>query len=111
MADSTIAASIAAGISQVIAYTGTANNATFNGNQYTVGRGVLSLEQQYAIMGEIDGYDETLTFLTSELTANGDTPEEGDEVTIDGSVKRILRITRDDSFGTTTRLHCGGRFA
>jgi len=110
MADSTIAASIAAGISQVITYTGTANNVTFNSNNYTAGRGVLSIEQQYAIIGQIDGYEESLTILQSALDANGDTPEEGDEITVDGNIKRILRVTRDDSFGTTTRVHVGGRY-
>lgn len=111
MADSTIAASIAAGLSQIITYTGTANNMTFNGNQYTVGRGVLSIEQQYAVVGTVDGYEETLTVLQSALTANGDTPEEGDEVTVDGVVKRIMRVTKDDSFGTMQRLHVGGRYS
>ena len=111
MADSTIAASIAAGLSQIITYTGTANNITYSGNNYTAGRGVLSLEQQYSIIGEIDGYEETFTILQSALDANGDTPTEGDEVTVDGNVKRILRVTRDDSFGTMTRIHVGGRYS
>jgi hypothetical protein len=110
VADSTIAASIAAGLSEIITLTGTASNVTFNSNAYTAGRGVLSVEQQYSVMGEIDGYEETLTILQSALDANGDTPEEGDEITVGGSVKRILSITRDDSFGTMQRIHVGGRY-
>ena len=110
MADSTIAASIAAGLSEIITLTGTADNVVFNSNNYTAARGVLSIEQQYAVVGTVDGYEETLTILQSALTANGDTPEEGDEVTVDGSIKRIMRITRDDSFGTMQRLHVGGRY-
>ena len=111
MADSTIAASIAAGIGQIITYTGTADNVTYSGNNYTAGHGVLSLEQQYSIIGDAPGYEETFTILTSALTANGDTPEEGEEVTTTNGIKRIIRITRDDSFGTTTRLHVGERYA
>ena len=110
MADSTIAASIAAGLSELITLTGTADNVVFNGNNYTAARGVLSIEQQYAVVGTVDGYEETLTILQSALTANGDTPAEGDEVTVDGTIKRIMRITKDDSFGTMQRLHVGGRY-
>ena len=110
MADSTIANSIAAGISQIITYTGTADNITYNSNNYTAGRGVLSVEQQYSIIGEAPGYEESFTILTSALAANGDTPKEGDEITTPNGVKRILRVTRDDSFGTTTRVHVGERY-
>jgi len=110
MANATIAASIAAGLAQIVSDTGTANNVVLNGNNYTAARGVLSIEQQYAVVGTVDGYEETLTILQSALTANGDTPEEGDEVTVDGTVKRIMRITKDNSFGTVQRLHVGGRY-
>lgn len=110
MADSTIASSIAAGIGQIIAWAGDTDNVTYNGNTYTAARGVLSMEQQYAVVGTVDGYEETFTILQSALTANGDTPEEGDEITTPDGIKRILRITKDGSFGTTQRLHVGGRY-
>jgi hypothetical protein len=111
MADATIAASIAAGIGEIITLCGTADNITFNGNLYTAARGVLSMEQQYSVVGTVDGYEESFTILQSALTANGDTPAEGDEITTTNGIKRILRITRDDSFGTTQRLHVGGRYS
>jgi len=110
MADATIAATIAAGIGEIITLTGTADNVTYNGNNYTAARGVLTLEQQYAVVGTVDGYDETFTILQSALDANGDTPEEGDEITTPEGIKRILRVTKDAAFGTCQRLHVGGRY-
>lgn len=108
MADATIAASIAAGISQII--TDTAASVTFNGNAYTAGRGVLSLERQYEAIGELDGYTETYTILQSALTANGDTPNVGDEITTPNGVKRILRIRKDETFATCQRIDVGDRY-
>ena len=110
MANATIAASIAAGIGQIITDTGTANNVTYAGNTYTAGVGVLSTERQYEAVGELDGYALTLTILQSALDANGDAPEAGEEITTPDGVKRILRVRKDSAFGTCQRIDTGDRY-
>lgn len=107
MADSAIAASIAAGMQAIV--TATSGSVTFNGNAYTAGHGVLSTERQYEAIGELDGYTDTWTIMQSDLTTNGDTPEVGDEITTPDGIKRILRI-RKDSFATVQRLDVGDRY-
>ncbi len=104
MADATIAASVKAGISAIITATGV--SATFNANAYTVGMGTREAANQYDPIGEMEGYTNTLTFVTDELTANGDTPEAGNQITVDGSVKRILDVTTA-AFGEVTRVDVG----
>jgi hypothetical protein len=105
MANATIAASIAAGMAQIITDCG--DSVTFNGNAYTAGRSVLESEKQYDALGEMDGYTETYTILQSALTANGDTPEAGGQLTTPDGIKRILRVRRDGSFDTMQRLDVG----
>jgi hypothetical protein len=104
MASAAIAASIKAGFVQLIADTGT--SATYGGNAYTVAMGVRDAAKVYDPLGEMEGYTNTLSFLTDELTANADTPEAGDQVTIDGSAKRILKVTTA-TFGEITRIDVG----
>tara|TARA_R110002012_G_scaffold91912_1_gene223263 strand:+ start:12519 stop:12845 length:327 start_codon:yes stop_codon:yes gene_type:complete len=105
MANATIAASIAAGIAQIVTDCG--DSVTFNANAYTAGRSVLETEKQYDPLGEMEGYTETYTLLQSALDANGDAPEAGDQITTPDGIRRILRVRRDGSFDTMTRVDVG----
>ena len=105
MADSSLAASMAAAIGQIITATG--DTVTFNAHTYTAGRSILETERQYDPLGEMEGYRETYTFLQSALTANSDTPAVGGQITTPDGVRRILRIRRDGSFDTMQRLDVG----
>ncbi len=105
MANASIKASIAAGMASIISDCG--DSVTFNGNAYTAGRSILENENQYDPLGEMEGYTETYTILQSALDANADTPTAGGKLTTPDGVRRIIRVRRDGSFDTTSRLDVG----
>lgn len=105
MADATIVASIAAGMAQAITYLG--GSVTFNGNAYTVGRNTSDTEKQTDALGEVEVYRETLTFLNSDLTANGDTIAIDDVITTPEGDRQVVRIRADEACGTITRVTVG----
>ena len=105
MASASIKASIAAGMAQVITDCG--DSVTYNANAYTAGRSILETENQFDPLGEMEGYTETYTILQSALDANGDTPAADEQFTTPDGIRRILRVRRDGSFDTTTRIDVG----
>ena len=105
MANAAIKASMAAGMASIISDCG--DSVTYNSNAYTAGRSILEEEKQYDPLGEMEGYTETYTILQSALDANGDAPEAGDQFTTPDGIRRILRVRRDGSFDTTTRVDVG----
>ena len=107
MADATLAESIKAGIAQVITDTGL--TVTYNDNSYTVGMGTRAEANQYDPLGEMEGYTNTLTFLTDDLTANLDDPQPGEKITIDLKDYRILDVTKA-AFDEVTRIDIGDEF-
>lgn len=107
MADATLAESIKAGIAQLIADTGL--SVTYNGNAYTAGMGTRAEANQYDPLGEMEGYTNTLTLLTDDLTANSDDPQPGEKLTIDSKEYRILDVTKA-AFDEVTRIDIGDEF-
>jgi len=105
MANAAIKASIAAGFASIISDCG--DSVTYNSNTYEAGRSVLESEKQYDPLGEMEGYTETYTILQSALDANSDSPEAGEQFTTPDGIRRILRVRRDGSFDTMTRVDVG----
>jgi hypothetical protein len=104
MADATIAANIAEGITQIITDTGA--SVTYGGNAYTAGRGVMDTDNEYDPLGELEGYSDTYTILQSALDANADDPTDGESLTTPDGVRRILRVRRS-TYGVVRRIDVG----